>query len=1076
MQHESAHALLRQENFCWSVIRDYTRHHGFARFQREGYEQFMGELLPDIIGENSVIRVRNLKRREEHTVTFEGCTIFPPVHTEQDGQVAPILRNTARTRKLTYSNVVTTNLTYTVCKYAPVMGVASAHKMITNRIVVVHGTWHADTRTIHGDSLSIGVHPPIDLENGAAVIILGKLVDMTFVTVIEAEIQTSARGRLLRDDMPESSRVSRVVNHLVEVPLCEIPCMVGTKFETKTTHYSECAFDHGGYFIVNGIQKVLLAQQKLRVNKPFIFKGRPAGKYSFINEVRSCHDTKWRSTSTLRVAITKSRPASIVVMLPFLTRGSTALACPLGAILVLLGFNGADMERVLCPDPSMDARIRSILEYQMQHHMATTMNGDEIMAWLGKEGTKERSDARRHAYCSHILANEFLPHLGMGLDARVVELKALYLGMMCRDLVMTHLGEMAPCDRDDMTNRRLDGPGPLLAILFRQLYRNLLKTFRSKLTKTVAQAKCVSVEQLVNNRKMTSGIQFHFSTGNWSLTKGVNTGVVQVLSNMSSSSKRSHLRRCSTPINRDGKNIKARMLHPSTYGLLCPSESPEGASCGLINNLTILTHVSIEYKSAYLHRLLYDMGVDPCLSKCGIGRFHTVLVNGVIIGVVCPTTSPSLATRVRGLRRTGDIHFETSVVQESQRVIIALDPGRCMRPLFIVSALSRLATVARRVTELGLNLFEELIHNGIVEYLDKQEETSVACVATRASQFLEQPDNYTHIEIHPSAMFGSTVAQIVFPGHNQAPRNIYQASMGKQAITVPHMAYRHRLSSTHTYVLCNPQKALVRTRYARLPGVSELDSGISAIVAIACYNGYNQEDSIIASRAAVERGLGQITYYKVFRDTIAMRGTEKEVFEYPPENALGRRAALCYNKLDASGVVREGVYVEAFDVIIGKCVEVLSHRIRHASISIGWGYIASPFYTQVPDYDETGQAVVRKRCRSTALKINERGFVDKVLRVKSKDGQDTIIVRIRQVRQPIVGDKFSSRHGQKVWSTILARRSWGPGCVGGCRTAQSRPTRPVTGHDRAYMRRPRDAVLSHWYDPGLHHQPAGTVL
>ena len=330
----------------------------------------------------------------------------------------------------------------------------------------------------------------------------------------------------------------------------------------------------------------------------------------------------------------------LVVLIPFVMRGSSALECPLVCVLRLLGCDSADAMRAVLRSgtPAVD----EALEHSLRHAMATDTE-EQVLQWMGSEGTKERTPERREAYLRHIVRNELLPHLGMSLDAGVRHKKALYVGFMCRRVVRAHLGLEAADDRDHMENRRLDGPGPLLAILFRQLYRNVLKSLRAQLQKAIDSARNIgAIEDFINFGKLTSNISYHFATGNWSLQKGKMPGVVQSLSNMSHYSRLSHLRRTSTPMNREGKNPEPRLLKPSQWGLLCPAETPEGNGCGLILNLAFLAHISVAYDCADYGGVLERAGVEAFAGSLPAGA-EPVFLNGDLVGTVPRAGAPARA-------------------------------------------------------------------------------------------------------------------------------------------------------------------------------------------------------------------------------------------------------------------------------------------------------------------------------------------------------------------------------------------------------------------------------------------------
>jgi DNA-directed RNA polymerase II subunit RPB2 len=283
--------------------------------------------------------------------------------------------------------------------------------------------------------------------------------------------------------------------------------------------------------------------------------------------------------------------------------------------------------------------------------------------------------------------------------------------------------------------------------------------------------------------------------------------------------------------------------------------------------------------------------------------------------------------------------------------------------------------------------WKNCLYNGLVEYIDVAEEENTL-IAFKPKDFLSgYSDSYTHMEIHPSLMLGVSASIIPFPDHNQAPRNCYQSSMGKQAMGIYASNYNERMD-TLGHVLYYPQKPLVVTKAMKHINYSELPTGVNAIVAIMCYNGYNQEDSIIMNQSAIERGLFRSTFYRCYTDTEKEVDGSKEQFEKPIRGKTKKMKYGNYDKLDEDGLIEPGIRINDDDVIIGKTTPISNSR-----------------------YDN-----------STKIRHNENGVVDKVLVSTDSNGQKFTTVRVRSERIPEVGDKFASRAGQKATIGITYRQ------------------------------------------------------
>ena len=255
--------------------------------------------------------------------------------------------------------------------------------------------------------------------------------------------------------------------------------------------------------------------------------------------------------------------------------------------------------------------------------------------------------------------------------------------------------------------------------------------------------------------------------------------------------------------------------------------------------------------------------------------------------------------------------------------------------------------------------------------------------------------NYTHCELHPSMMFGVLVAAIPFSERNQAPRNIYQGAMGKQAMGIYATNYNNRMD-TIGHILYYPQVPLVSTKASKYLNIDELPSGQNPIVAILCYTGYNQEDSLIFNQSSIDKGLFISSFYRKYqsdekRNHSALEGEKFCKPEQYHPNGKQQTSGMknfkqnAYDKLDENGFVIENSKVEGGDVIIGKVIPIKSQN----------------------------NADVKYKDSSTTIRANETGTVDKVYVDKNGDGYQFCKVRVRSERRPVIGDKFSARHGQK---------------------------------------------------------------
>lgn len=812
-----------------------------------------------------------------------------------------------------------------------------------------------------------------------------------------------------------------------EVVVCRIPIMVHSclcYLRTDPGHASagyECALDRGGYFIINGVEKSLLAQEKLRTNYPYVFRGKCSSRSEYVCEVRSCHEQKMRSTSTLYMHITRSVSGSmpeIFVTLPFIT-----LNIPLVVIFRILGAQSAEdaLRYVNSKEPLVETIVRNCLTGDVR----SQASAEELLEWIGREGSKELTKERRAKYLDHIFSNEVLPHMGLHRDRESNHRKLVFLGHMVNKLVMVGIGKMQCDDRDNYANKRIDTAGMLMSLLFRQLYRNFLKSLLTSVHKVVESNKEESFNagDLINQKKISSGFKYAFSTGNWGVQKaGGNTapspgqmGISQVLSRMTTVSAVANLRRINTPISREGKAPKPRQLHYTSWGIVCAVETPEGGSCGLVKNLAILAHVRVGTFSVPIAQVIVSidgvhvtplMHADEATQRAGA----LIFVNGMIVGYVQEAQLDRLAHELRLRRRRFELPFDTSVAVRHGALYVNSDPGCLLRPVVIADQVHRFARILREPSS-HEHVWHRMMREGVIEYLDKQEEETMR-VAVRYTDLAHGPSGdgaglggrlaFTHVDIHPSLINGLCASLIPFCDHNQAPRNCYQSAMGKQAVGLYATNFMRRMD-TVSHVLAYPQRALVTTQMEDMLEASTVPSGSSAIVVIMCYTGFNQEDSVILNQSAVDRGLFRSFVYRTYKDEERAVGSDAERFENPTRVAgcAGMRDA-CYDKLDEEGLVRPGERVSSGDAIIGKT-------------------LATSDVQSDPAATDTRRDV--KRDRSVILRADEEALVDAVFTSRTKEGNRYVKVRTRSTRIPQVGDKFSSRHGQKGVAGMVLHQS-----------------------------------------------------
>ena len=435
----------------------------------------------------------------------------------------------------------------------------------------------------------------------------------------------------------------------------------------------------------------------------------------------------------------------------------------------------------------------------------------------------------------------------------------------------------------------------------------------------------------------------------------------------------------------------------------CPAETPEGQSCGLVKNLSLMAYISVGKMSKQVEEFMMDkLGVER-LEDCDpatIPEKAKIFINGNWIGL--HRNANYIVETLKKLRRNKNIPEEVSIIRDitNKEIKIYTDSGRIQRALFIVED-GQLKITKSAIRKLargdGSYNFSDLLRDGLVEYLDVEEEETSMISMYVGNLLKTYCTTYTHCEIHPSMILGVCASCIPFPDHNQSPRNTYQSAMGKQAMGIYTSNYNIRLD-TLGHVLFYPQRPLVETRAMEILNFKDLPSGINAIVAIMCFTGYNQEDSVIFNQGAVDRGLFRSIFFRTYMDEAdideprvhpkMMMYNPMELFCIPPKNFTEGFRMGTYSKLDLDGIIFPAQRVtggESPDILIGK--------------------ILLPF----------GKASTQNKCKDASLPLrnNETGTVDTVMVSKNQEGRKLVKIRTRSIRTPQIGDKFASRHGQK---------------------------------------------------------------
>ena len=530
--------------------------------------------------------------------------------------------------------------------------------------------------------------------------------------------------------------------------------------------------------------------------------------------------------------------------------------------------------------------------------------------------------------------------------------------------------------------------GQLLSLLFEDSFKTWNSELKKRMDKVLekkARAGPMDLYQIVQQSGdfITNAFVRSISTGNWSLKRFhvERAGVTHVLSRLSFIAALGMMTRITSQFEKTRKVSGPRALQPSQWGMLCTSVTPEGEACGLVKNLALMTHITTDFPEMGLIKLAFTLGVEDITMFTGAEMYdrhvHLVQVNGSLIGVT--RRAAKFVREFRKLRRAGRTsEFVSIFINHHHRTIyIACDGGRICRPMIIVEkGQSRVTAAHMKLLKQGKVTFDHFLRSGLVEYLDVNEENDsyIACYEREITA------ETTHLEIEPFTILGAVAGLIPYPHHNQSPRNTYQCAMGKQAIGAIAYNQLNRID-TLLYLMTYPQRPMVQTKTIELVGYDRLPAGQNATVAVMSFSGYDIEDALILNRASVDRGFGRCHVLK--KQTIPLRTFN---------NGKSERTAYPLN----GETMPPYVWVDKADGIVapGSCCEkgnILIHRETPA---------------------DTRNDTDQYKPTPISHKLNESVFIDKVM-LTELGGEPLVKILTRQTRRPELGDKFSSRHGQK---------------------------------------------------------------
>lgn len=365
-----------------------------------------------------------------------------------------------------------------------------------------------------------------------------------------------------------------------------------------------------------------------------------------------------------------------------------------------------------------------------------------------------------------------------------------------------------------------------------------------------------------------------------------------------------------------------------------------------------------------------------------------IFLDGKFIGT---TNDPEkIIGDIKEKRRNGLISDQINVAfhPHLDEVKILTDSGRVRRPLIVLeNGKSKLTQEHVEKIKRGELKWEDLIKNGIIEYLDAEEEEN-AYIALKSSEVTSE---HTHLELDPSTILGLSASFIPFPEFNRGDRVNYGAKMVGQSIGLFAKNFLNR-TDTKSNVLLYPQVPLVQTYAHKVVNYDKHPNGMNVVVAVACYDGFNTEDAIVINKGSIQRGLLWSVMYRSYEvEQKRYMGGQEDIIGIPEPGVRGYAGEDAYKKLPEDGIINPESLITSDEILVGR--------------------ISPLRFLGTMDQFITGIENIRET--SVRLRHGDEGIVDRVFLSETIDGTKLVKVLVRDLKIPEIGDKLASRHGQK---------------------------------------------------------------
>lgn len=864
------------------------------------------------------------------------------------------------------------------------------------------------------DASKIRYIPPKEEDGFAIMPHTCRLDNRTYALTVEADIDVEYE---FADKSVETKTFTNVV--IGQIPLmlrsrlCYLSAMDGYEV-------GECKFELGGYFIIDGAEKVLLTQELLgnnmfytgeRKRRPPRTSAKGLVEREDPLEVKMGDASYEEDTEHYTGIRTLSEdgargPYSHFLVLPSetidpedtesygrdrrlatITVPGFGQPVPVISLFRALGLTSHrdiyEITLIDVPDKNRiayDDMFRQIFLSHERHLRTTEMTDLDIL--VSQCRSKSRAEVVKNLYdmlFTHVEGSQ-------NNTGALLRRKAYLLGHMLRSTMDVAMGSKPESDRDNMQFKRLKTSGILMFEEFRRIFRDLSKSMISQLDEKITYN-----SKTYAGKGLTALIEAENINRFWRKYRMLNeylksfkgawdgrVGISQELGRPSYAAVVHHLRKTDLQIDKSTSTAPPRRLYASQFGIMCPVDSPDGSDIGYKKALSLFAQVTTAFPSAEIRALLLSTGAvrftEDIHPSTWQPTWSKVFINSDLVGA-CIGNTEEVYTQLLNARRTGVLGKAVSLAWNrlNNEFRIYSDDGRPIRPVYREGVRPEQVLAARTWADIVK----------LMDYMDAAETDS--CLVSMTPFHKSRRS-----EIHMSFNMSALANLVPYPDHNPGPRNAFSIAQQKQAASWYHTNYMKRFD-TIAMMATNPQKPISQTwLYNEMMGKGGcMAYGENALVAVTMYGGHNQEDSVILNEASLKRGMYHTMYYHSYDHAEDMldpaTNMHTEIRNPLKEESIKRKDGYDYSMLDADGFIRADSTVTDTTVLVGMVAPIV---------------------------DSKGQ-ITGYRDISITPKRGQHGRIDAVYRYSTESGLRGVKIRIAEYRIPQIGDKMASRHSQK---------------------------------------------------------------